>query len=124
MSPGDISTRLRDQSVVFCRPLACREGAKITAKIYTDVSGLGMRAEMAKVPWVVPGEEPNAQRDAQQCGIPNHSVSLADIIRNVVEVMKTAGSEQFSHILTLRDTLGHKRKLGAGAGFEPATFRL
>ena len=50
--------------------------ANLTAKIYTDVSGLGMRAEMAKVPWVVPGEEPSAQLDAQKCGIPSHSMSL------------------------------------------------
>ena len=45
-------------------------------------------------------------------------------VQSLVEVMNAAGSEQLSHLMTVRGTLGHEGKLGAGAGFEPATFRL
>src|ERR1035437_575638 len=97
--------------------------ANLTAKVYTDRAGLGMRAEMAQLPWVLPADA-NAQPDAQKSGFPSPAVSLGDIIGQLVTVLKAAGSEQLETLKALRDTSGHERKLGAGAGFEPATFRL
>ena len=97
--------------------------ANLTAKVYTDRAGLGMRAEMAKVPWVL-SSDANAQPDAQKSGFPRPAVSLSDIISQLVAVLKVAGSEQLESLKALRDTSGHGGKLGAGAGFEPATFRL
>jgi Phage integrase family len=52
--------------------------ANLTAKVYTDRAGLGMRAEMAKLPWVLAAGSANAQRDAQKGGIqdlPCHSTT-------------------------------------------------
>ncbi|SDR82023.1 Integrase [Opitutus sp. GAS368] len=97
--------------------------ANLTAKVYTDRAGLGMKAEMAKLPWVTAAGT-NAQPDAQKCGKPSHPVSLNDIVAQLVAAVRAAGSEQLSHLMSLRDISGHTGKLGAGAGFEPATFRL
>ena len=97
--------------------------ANLTAKVYTDRVGLGMKAEMAKLPWVT-AEGTKAQPDAQKSGNPSHPMSLNDIVAQVVAAVRAAGSEQLSHLMSLRDISGHTGKLGAGAGFEPATFRL
>ena len=97
--------------------------ANLTAKVYTDRAGLGMQAEMAKVPWVV-ASDANAQPDAQKRGIPRPAVSLNDIMAQLLEAIKAAGSEQLSHLMSPRDISGHSLKLGAGVGFEPTTFRL
>ena len=98
--------------------------ANLTAKVYTDRAGLGdARAEMAKLPWVCAADG-NAQPDAQKSGNPSPAVSLNDIVDQLVTAIKAAGSEQLSHLMSLGDISGHTEKLGAGAGFEPATFRL
>jgi integrase len=97
--------------------------ANLTAKVYTDASALGMRAEMAKVPWVT-AEGANAQPDTQKCGFPSPAVSLGDLIAQFVASLKVAGSEQLEAFKALRDISGHGGKLGAGVGFEPTTFRL
>jgi integrase len=97
--------------------------ANLTAMIYTDRAGLGMRAEMAKLPWVC-AEDANAQPDAQKSGFKSPTVSLGDIIGQLVAMLKAAGNEQLGTLKTLRDTSGHLVKLGAGVGFEPTTFRL
>ena len=97
--------------------------ANLTAKVYTDRAGLGMRAEMAKVPWVSAADA-NAQPDAQKSGFPSPAVSLGDIIGQLVAVLKAAGSEQLGTLKALRDISCHEGKLGAGVGFEPTTFRL
>jgi hypothetical protein len=98
--------------------------ANLTAKVYTDRAGLGMRAEMAKLPWVLAAGSANAQRDAQKGGNPRPAMSLNDIIAQLVSALRAAGSEQLGHLMSLRDISRHTGKLGAGAGFEPATFRL
>ena len=98
--------------------------ANLTARVYTDVAALGMRAEMAKVPWVLPAGSAKAQWEAQKSGIPRPALSLTVIVGQLVEAIKAAGSEQLSHLMSLGDISGHTGKLGAGAGFEPATFRL
>ena len=82
-----------------------------------------MKAEMAKLPWVTAAGT-NAQPDAQKSGNPSHPVSLNDIVAQLLAAVRAAGSEQLSHLMSLRDISGHTGKLGAGAGFEPATFRL
>ena len=78
---------------------------------------------MAKLPWVT-AEGTKAQPDAQKVGNPSPSVSLNDIVGQLLSALKAAGSEQLETLKTLRDTSCHGGKLGAGAGFEPATFRL
>ena len=98
--------------------------ANLTAGVYTDRAALGMRAEMAKLPWVLPAGSTKAQGEAQKSGIQSPAVSLNDILGQLVGLLKAAGSEQLSHLMSLRDISGHTGKLGAGAGFEPATFRL
>ncbi|MEN9663476.1 MAG: hypothetical protein RL324_2425 [Verrucomicrobiota bacterium] len=98
--------------------------ANLTAKVYTDVSALGMRSEMAKVPWVLAAGTEKTQWDAQKSGIQRPAMSLNDILGKLVEALKAAGSEHLSPPMSLRDLTGHGAKLGAGAGFEPATFRL
>ena len=97
--------------------------ANLTANVYTDVAALGLSAEVAKLPWISPVES-NAQWDAQKCGFQGPSVSLSDILGKMLGVLKAAGGEGLSHLMSLRATSGHVLKLGAGAGFEPATFRL
>jgi hypothetical protein len=83
-----------------------------------------MRAEMAKVPWVLPAGSEKAQWEAQKSGIQRPAMSLHDILVQLVNAIKAAGSEQLSHLMPLGDISGHTEKMGAGAGFEPATFRL
>ena len=55
---------------------------------------------------------------------PDEPGKQVHIILKVTEVLKAASSKQLSHPVALGDTLCHEGKLGAGAGFEPATFRL
>jgi len=97
--------------------------ANLTAMVYTDRAGLGMQAEMAKVPWVI-ASDANAQPDAQKSGIQRPAMSLHDIMGQLLVAIKAAGSEQLSHLMSLPDHSGHSLKLGAGVGFEPTTFRL
>ena len=97
--------------------------ANLTAKVYTDVAALGLRSEIEKLPWITAAGVV-AQPEAQKSGIPSPAVSLNDIVAKVVDAIKAAGSEHLSHLMSLGDISGHTKKLGAGAGFEPATFRL
>ena len=97
--------------------------ANLTAKAYTDVPALGLNVEVAKVPWVsAPGD--CAQRSAQKSGIPGHPASSAGTLADLLPFTKKAGSEELSHLPAFSDALWRLLKLGAGAGFEPATFRL
>ncbi|HEY4302328.1 MAG TPA: tyrosine-type recombinase/integrase [Candidatus Didemnitutus sp.] len=97
--------------------------ANLTAKAYTDVPALALGAEVAKVPWISTAGE-SAQRSAQKSGNPGHSASLTGILAQLIPFMKEAGSEELSHLPAFSDALWRVLKLGAGAGFEPATFRL
>ena len=97
--------------------------ANITAKIYTYRAGLGMRAEVAKLPWVTVLES-GAHSGAQKCGFPSPAVSLGGIISQFAETLKAATNKQLDALKTLSDTSCHAVKMGAGVGFEPTTFRL
>jgi len=97
--------------------------ANLTAKAYTDVPALGLNVEVAKVPWIsAPGE--SAQRGAQKSAIPGHSPTLGGILAQLIPFMEKASGEELSHMLAFSDAPWRFLKLGAGAGFEPATFRL
>jgi len=97
--------------------------ANLTAKAYTDVPALGLNVEVAKVPWIsAPGD--CAQRGAQKPEIPGHSASSAGTLADLISFTKEAGSEELSHLPAFSDALWRLLKLGAGAGFEPATVRL
>jgi len=61
------------------------------ANLTTDRAGLAMKAEMAKLPWVTAAGT-NAQPDAQKSGNPSPSVSLNDIISQLLTAIKAAGS--------------------------------
>jgi integrase len=97
--------------------------ANLTAKAYTDVPALALGAEVAKVPWISTAGE-SAQRSAQKSGNPDQSTSLSGILAQLIPFMKEAGSEELSHLPAFSDAPRRLLKLGAGAGFEPASFRL
>jgi len=97
--------------------------ANLTAKAYTDVPALGLNVEVAKVPWIsAPGE--STQRSAQKSEIPGHSPTLSGILAQLIPFMEKTSGEELNHALAFPDAPWRFLKLGAGAGFEPATFRL
>ncbi|MGH7997022.1 MAG: tyrosine-type recombinase/integrase [Opitutaceae bacterium] len=108
--------------------------ANLTAKVYTDVPALGLNAEVAKIPWIPTAGKASggpamavadcAQISAQKSEIPGHSQASGGILAKRLSEMKEAGSEELSHLPAFSDALWRLLKLGAGAGFEPATFRL
>ena len=97
--------------------------ANLTAKVYTDVPALGLTAEVAKIPWI-PAAGDCAQISAQKSGISGLLPSSGGIFEQLCALAKKAGSEELSHLPAISDALWRLLKLGAGAGFEPATFRL
>jgi hypothetical protein len=104
-----------------------RAAEALTAKAYTDVPALGLNVEVAKVPWIsAPGAAPgeSAQRSAQESEIPGHCLTLGGILAQLIPFMEKASGEELSHTLAFPDAPWRFLKLGAGAGFEPATFRL
>jgi integrase len=101
--------------------------ANLTAKAYTDVPALGLNVEVAKVPWIsASGAAPGgcAQRSAQKSEIPGHAPALAGILAQLIPFTEKASGEELSHTLAFSNAPWRFLKLGAGAGFEPATFRL
>jgi len=97
--------------------------ANLTARVYTDVASLELHDEIAKLPWISP-EGSGAQHGAQNTGVSVPEVSLADTCAKFIEAVKVYDLERVSYALASAVTSGHNEKLGAGAGFEPATFRL
>ncbi len=97
--------------------------ANLTARVYTDVPALGLHEEIEKLPWFL-GPKIYAQPDAQKRGANGLLASFAGIIAKFVEITKDTATEQLSHLLASHGTPGQPIEMGAGAGFEPATFRL
>ena len=93
---------------------------RLTANVYTDVQSLGMRKEMAKVPWV-PASGSAAQWDAQKSGTQGPSVSLHDIVAQLISALKVMEGEGVSHTVSPNVTQGHLVEMAARAGIEPAT---
>jgi hypothetical protein len=99
--------------------------ANLTAKVYTDVPALALHDEVAKLPWISHTQSTHIR--TQKSGNPGHLVSLAGILdelANLVQAVKSVSPEGIGHDMTFSVTSVPNPKLGAGAGFEPATFRL
>jgi len=99
--------------------------ANLTAKAYTDVPALALHSEVAKLPWI--SRTQSTQIRTQKSGNPGHLASLVGILdelANLVQAVKIVSPEGIGHELTSAVTSMPNPKLGAGAGFEPATFRL
>jgi len=94
--------------------------ANLTAKVYTDVPALGLHAEIAKLPWITKNAQPNAQNASEK---PNLN-RFREILAELMELSKTACASAFASETKNATPEGVAFKLGAGAGFEPATFRL
>jgi hypothetical protein len=99
--------------------------ANLTAKVYTDVPALALHDEVAKLPWIARTQSTHI--DTQKSGNPGHLPSLAGILAqlaNFVQTVKIVSPEGIGHGVASDVTSVPNPKLGAGAGFEPATFRL
>ena len=97
--------------------------ANLTAKVHMDVPP--WHDEVAKLPWS--SRTQSTQIRTQKSGNPGHLASLAGILNelaNFVQAVKIVSPEGIGHELTSAVTSVPNPKLGAGAGFEPATFRL
>jgi len=94
--------------------------ANLTAQAYTDVAGLELHREMAKLPWITPAGTV-AQHGAQKSGVSRPAVSLADICSQLVEAVKLSGAQSVSHVLASSVTSWPSDEMAARAGIEPAT---
>jgi integrase len=93
---------------------------RLTANVYTDVQSLGMRGEMAKVPWVSASGD-RAQWDAQKRGSQGPSMSLSGIVDRLRAVLQVIEGEGVGHSASSNVTQGHLVEMAARAGIEPAT---
>jgi integrase len=94
--------------------------ANLTAKVYTDVPALALHDEVAKLPWIS-GSANDAQIRAQKSRNPGHSVSLADILRQLQALAQATGTDGVSHFPAPSGALGQIDELAAQAGIEPVT---
>jgi hypothetical protein len=94
--------------------------ANLTAQAYTDVAGLELHREIAKLSWITPTGVV-AQHGAQNSGVSRPSLSLADICAQLVEAVKVTDAQSVSHALASSVTSSQKAEMAARAGIEPAT---
>ncbi len=91
--------------------------ANLTAKVYTDVPALALHDEVAKLPWLGGGAQLRAP-NGPKTGIPQR---FRELLGELLNLAKDAVPEATSDKKAASEEAA---KLGAGAGFEPATFRL
>ena len=97
--------------------------ANNTARVYTDVASLQLHDEIAKLPWISPTGVV-AQHSAQNSGVSRQDMSLADILSQLIQMVKVTGGERVGRSLASSDTPMHFSEIAARAGIEPATRGL
>jgi hypothetical protein len=98
----------------------------LTANVYTDVAGLALHDEVAKLPWLTSGEvetDPptDLHGDAHATVPAGHLLSFSGKEAGGAPLKKAAGAEELSHDLAPFVTSGQQVAMAARAGIEPVT---